>query len=390
MAKEKRKSKFAGKVTGDAQKQKSKGAQYGYLQLPKGVSVFKEDAGKKTKLDFIPYIVSASNHPDRDDELEIALPGEQWYKRPYKLHRNVGSENASAVCPTSIGKKCPICEFRLKRVREGAEKEEIKLLKPSDRNMYVVIPKGSKDHDEKPHIWDISQFLFQEMLNEELEENPDNGVFPDLEEGKTLRIRFSEEKIGKNAFASTSRIDFEDRDDQYDESILKKSPCLDDVLIVLSYEELRDKFYEVDSEDDKDEKEEEKETQSRKKKSVKEEKEDDDEPDEKEEKTSRKKREQEDDDDDDNSKNKKSNKQTETEEEDCVACEGAGKNSKGKDCPICQGTGIRPKAQRRGKEEEKKKSNKCPYDHKFGEDCEEYTDCDDCDEWKACLKKRDE
>ncbi len=51
-------------------------------------------------------------HPDRDEEYGIAVPGSLWYKRPYWLHRGVGPENVSIVCPSSIGKKCPICEYR--------------------------------------------------------------------------------------------------------------------------------------------------------------------------------------------------------------------------------------------------------------------------------------
>jgi len=31
-----------------------------------------------------------------------------------------------------------------------------------------VVPKGSTKHEERPCIWDISEFCFQEKLNEEL------------------------------------------------------------------------------------------------------------------------------------------------------------------------------------------------------------------------------
>src|SRR6056297_919192 len=251
MAKTKAKrSKFKGKVTANSHKQKSQGAQYGHLNLPKGINVFKETPGDKVRLDILLYEVTDPKHPDRDNELEIAIPGELWYKRPYKLHRNIGPNNESAVCPTSFGRKCPVCEYRAKLLQGGADWQDdaVKALKASNRNLYVVVPKGQKDYEEKPHVWDISQFLFQDKLNDELEEDEDYGVFPDLEEGMTLRIRFSEEKLGKNTFAETSRIDFEERDEQYDKDILKKVPNLDEILSYLSYSKLKAKFLELEDE----------------------------------------------------------------------------------------------------------------------------------------------
>jgi len=69
-----------------------------------------------------------------------------------------------------------------------------------------------------------------------------------LEEGYTLRIRFTEEQFGKNKFADTGRIDFEKREKVYDKSILDKVPNLDEVLVVLPYEQIEAKFF--DSEED--------------------------------------------------------------------------------------------------------------------------------------------
>ena len=76
--KKRRGSSFKGKVAQNTQKQKSQGASYAHLRLPKGVSVFSPDVTTRVKLDFLPYEVTSPAHLDRDDEYGIAVPGELW------------------------------------------------------------------------------------------------------------------------------------------------------------------------------------------------------------------------------------------------------------------------------------------------------------------------
>jgi len=250
----KKQSMWKKAVSVDTERQKKQASKMGYFVLPKNVRLFKETPGSKVKMDFLPYIVTDPNHPDKNAEYGIAEVGQQWYKRPFKIHRGIGVSNEYVVCPTSVGKKCPICEFRAKRQKEGAPKEELQALNAQSRNLYIIIPKGVKDFEEVPHVWEMSQFLFQDKLNEEIEEDEDNACFPDLEEGKTLRIRFTEEVFAKNKYAGIGRIDFQERDEAYPESILKEVPNLDEVLQILSYKELEAKFYEVEpGDEDEDE-----------------------------------------------------------------------------------------------------------------------------------------
>lgn len=334
----KKKSKFRGNVSDDIQKQKQRASSYGYLKLPKDVKIYKEEAGGKALLDIMPYMVTSKRHPDKNEETSRAVPGELWYKLPFKIHRNVGGGNDAVVCLSSFGKPCPICEFKAKRHKEGAEKDETDLLKASLRNLYVVIPIGDKNYEEVPHIWDISQYLFQNLLNDEIEENEDYEVFPDLEEGLSLKIRFDKKSIGKNSFAEASRIDFKERDEVYDESILDEIPSLDEVLNILSYKDLEMKFFELDEDDveEEKEKEEEEESKPRKRKKIKKEEE---EPEEEEEE--------------------------EKEEEE------------------------KPKRRQR-KAKPKEEENKCPYGHRYGVDTDEKDECTECTVWEACLDKKEE
>jgi hypothetical protein len=131
-------------------------------------------------------------------------------------------------------------------VEQGADwkDESVRALRPSPRNLYCVRPLTSRKFEKIPHIWDISQFCFQEKLNNEIEEDDSLEEFPDLETGKTLKIRFTESKVGKNKFAETDRIDFVDRPHKYAESILDEVPALDEILDIKTYEEVERMFFE--------------------------------------------------------------------------------------------------------------------------------------------------
>jgi hypothetical protein len=254
-----RQSNFSGKVTHNAHEQKNRVSNYGVLNLPNDLPIFVPEPDSRVKIDFIPYVVTDKKHPDCNEELEIAVVGTEWYRRPFSVHRNVGANNETVVCLESVGKKCPICEYRKKNAKDMS-KEEIKALYPTRRNLYAIIPLDSKKYEEKLHIWDSSQFLFQELLNKELEENPDNGCFPDLQEGLSLKIRFDSAQFGNSKpYAEASRIDFLERDQTYDAKILKDVPNLDNLLKVLSFDVLEAKFFEIDDETDSDTEPEEKE-----------------------------------------------------------------------------------------------------------------------------------
>lgn len=407
MAREKRKSKFRGKVAQDVNKQEARGSSYGHLMLPKNTNMFKPKKGKNY-MDIIPYIVTDEKHPDRDKELDIALVGEPWYKRPYKVHKSIGPDNDSVVCLRSVGLKCPICDYRDKRVKEGAEKEEIKALRPTDRALYVVIPIDDKDHEEKPHIFDMATFLFQDKINEEIKEDDEFETFPDLEEGFTLAVRFSEETFNKNKYLKTARIDFEERD-PYDEAILDEAPNLDKVLKVMSYDELYALFMEIDPEDAADDDLDDDgaaERPTRRRKTVTKDDDGDDAP-----KTRTRRRPKADDDDDAEEEKKPRTRRAAIEED---ADDDGAEEQQEKPARASRRARPEPEAEtkpsRRRREpdpepeedvdepEEKPRSRRgakaekaadgdeerCPYGHKFGKDCEKFDDCDACEIWDEC------
>jgi len=329
----KKESSFRGKVGINAQKSKTTGRQFGYLDLPKGTEMWSPEPGGKDMFDIIPYKITDNNHPDRDKTAGIAMKGDLWYKRPFKTHRGVGADKDTVVCLTSVREKCPICEYRVKQFKEGASKEETNVTKTSNRNLYVVVPRNSDKYEEKPYVWDMSQWNFQNLLTEEIQENEDYEVFPDLEEGLILKVRWDAATLSGSKgkpFAQASRIDFKEREEAIDEDILDKVPDLDSMLKVLSYDELEAKFFELNNETEDTEEEE----SSKKKKKAKEEDEEEEE---------------------------------EEEEEEA------------------------PKKKKIKKEASKKKGgkNKCPHGYEYGVDTEEYDECEDCKAWEDCLEEKE-
>ena len=351
-------TKFKDMVGADNAREKSRGSGYGHLSIPRGLQILQPEGGERLKLDFLPYTVSEPNHPCRDDAHSVAVPGSMWYRRPYKLHRNVGGANESVVCPQSIGKKCPICEYRMKLAKDGkSDEEEIKSLKASDRNLYAVVPIKHKKLEEAVSLLDISRYCFQDILRDETDENPEFRAFFDpSEEGFTLSVRFSKESLGKNSFAMANRIDFEARDYGYDDDWLDKVPDLDKILIILSYAEIERKFFEIET-DDITENPFAAETET-----ISEEASDPEPP------PSRTRRRR----PSESEQEPKSDVKEHVEKE-CIACGGTGTNSRGLPCRIC------------AKKEPEKTTNPCPSGHEFGADCDKFPkDCAECPIWDQC------
>lgn len=406
-------SKFRDKVSADNEREKSRGSSYGHLILPRDIKVFQVDGGDRVRFDILPYVVTDENHMCRNDEREVAVPGTEWYRKPYRLHRGIGANNESVICLSTFKKRCPICEYKAKLQKEGkSDEDETKALRYSERNLYVVVPIGHKKYDEALHIFDISNYCFQKALRMELEENPEYNAFADpSNEGFTINARFSEEEFGKNKYAAVSRIDFEERKKGYSTEFLKKVPNLDLVLSVLSYKEIEAKFFELDAEtDDAPQEIDTDDAQKHKSRRVDEDEENqrtggDEEP------SKFRRRSKEDVDQDERPKRRsqvdsdeeKPKRQADRKDNEntCVACDGSGEDSRGRECHICKGTGIRKQKEqedvddkkeddhkalkRRMKQEKQSSENKCPSNHKFGVDCDKQKECNYCDAWDACF-----
>lgn len=361
-----------------AQERESAGGAH-YLDLPEDYDFFKIVKGRNN-FTILPYEVTAENHPE-------VQPGELWYQRTMWVHYNVGSEEKTEICPLKTFKeKCPICERRLELMKDpDADDKDIDDLKPKEREMFNVLT----DDDEYQLLY-ISYHNFGKLLEEEIREDEEYGGFADLEDGKTLSVRFKQETFGKNKFLKASKIDFKDRDD-LDESILDDVLDLDAIMIPKSYDDLYNAFWDVGTDKDKDEdgEKKKKKTSSRKKPApAKKEKE--------EKKTSSRRKPK----PKPKAKEKKKPKPKPKEKKlECPEDLEFGKDFDEYEC--CDDCKIRRECGEKAGVDTSKEdtpadddsgdasSGECPHGFTFGADCNKKDECDECNEWEACQDLHD-
>jgi len=419
---------------------------YPYLIIPEKTKVQYFNPKKGTyEIDVIPYeVTKPKGNPDGLEK------GDLFHRRLIYAHDQVGASNKKYLCRKTIGEKCPICEARAALYAEGTAESKALAgkLKARVRELRNIINITDATEEKKGiQIWNSSYPLVGDLLEKEIRDSTrkDRSGFALLEGGATLTIRFDEKTIGdgpnNKPFPFADRIDFENRGD-YDENILEDCFDLDSILDVKSYDELEKIFLEV--EDEKDEEDNDPPKRSRKSKEEPEEeapkrsrKAKEEEPEEDTPKRKKKAVEEE----EEAPKRSRKSEEKEPEPEDYEPEEGAYVTITDEDGDEATGTVTTltskkitiedadgdeqtfkiadvtiviaeapkkkkkkeeeepPKRSRKAKEEEpgeKPKSKAkgedeqvCPVKKgTFGEDCDEFDECFECDLWKKCKKAK--
>lgn len=336
-----------------------------YLKLPDDYTFLKIKKGTM-ELDFIPFEIAKSktvpDTPKRDLQFD---QGDLWWHRSIFVHRNVGPEKKTILCPRTFKKPCPICEERQALMDSDYEsnKKLIGDLKPQHKDLMFAIDLGAEKEGVK--VVEFSYANLREKIENELrEQNKDEFYdFFQLDQGYTLRIRFLEESFNKTVFFKADRIDFDKRND-YDESILKETFDFDDYLVMLPYEQINKIFLGIDDE----EKEEESQCPSREGRSSR--RSDQEEEPEKETRSSRRPSREE---DPEPEKEERTSRRSSREEDPEPEKE-------------------ERTSRRSSREEESKKDDRCPSGGNFGYDCDKLDACPDCpkETWETCADEFDD
>lgn len=206
------------------------------VKLPDDASFFSVKAEGTKRIDIIPYVVGEGN--------PYADPDSYHYERTYWVHRGIGPNNETHVCPAKTFKKpCPVCEYRGKLAKDpDADDKTVKDLLPKERQLFNVV--DAADPDKGVQVWDWPFWTFGRHLDGKVKNaDPEDGYeyFADPEKGFRLKIGITEQSGGSYSFFDCADIEFKPRE-PLDEEIVNAAHCLDDLIIEPDYDELKKLF----------------------------------------------------------------------------------------------------------------------------------------------------
>lgn len=217
-----------------------------YIKIPAGMKQFRPEKDKEYILDIIPFIAGEGN--PRADK------GMPHWERTFRVHKNVGPSQKTYLCiADAASKPCAPCSERLRLRDKGAGKEELRAFNTSERQLFLVRLKGTKEI----MLWDESTWCFGKYLKATLDRKEGKfDMFADPNKGYSLEIGTKEESMGSGKpYVICPNINFIKREKQIGSGIYDKAPCLDDMLVVLTPKEMEDLFFQTaDAEEDTDEK----------------------------------------------------------------------------------------------------------------------------------------
>ena len=271
--------------------------------------------------------------------------GEPQYVLMLKVHQGIGVEGGNYICPTNYKKPCPICEHIKRLKSEGADEEEINALYPKNRCVYnIVCYDSDKEENKGVQVWEFSHWYseryFTKLATPKRRRGGEQGggriSFADLDDGKS--IEFTREGTGQT---NTNFYGFALKDRNYaiDDEIADSTHCLDELISILSYDELYRIYWGEDAPEEGSSEEKPRRTRPvRREEST---------PTQREEKTSRREEEPE---------------------------------------PTREGRRTRP-VRREEEPPFEKDKNTCPGGGTFGVDVDKLEHCEDCEIWKACARE---
>lgn len=195
-------------------------------------------------IDIIPYI-AGSQHPSvKEGKLACNLD--------FYVHRKVGVNEDSYVClARTFGKKCPICDEQAEiRKQDDYDEKYVKSLNPTRRVLYnIVVRDNDKEERKGIQLFEVSHWLFEKELAE-LSKKPRGGGFitySDPDDGKTLCFR---KKGNGPTNTEYKAFQFFDRNEPISDEILDTALSLDELIHLPTYEEVKNAFFGLESDEE--------------------------------------------------------------------------------------------------------------------------------------------
>lgn len=223
------------------------------IKVPEGIPLFKPKAGVY-RIDFLPYTVGVGN-PFADE-------GEEHFERTFFTHPRIGPNEDAYCCPAQCTKhmppehrkRCYVCEYRNKLDRsDDGDPDLVKSLLPKERQLFLVYV--HEEAEKGLQLWEFSFHNFGKMLDARIKNSDEEDgyeYFFNIEEGMTLRIAFEDDSFAGTTFQKAVSIDFKPRRQPIPDEVVEqaKEICLDDLVILLDYEQLKAVFLQTGEEGD--------------------------------------------------------------------------------------------------------------------------------------------
>lgn len=221
------------------------------IKKPDGLTFFKKKEGIR-KINLVEFKVGKGN-PFADE-------GSFHYERTFYVHYiPFAGGTVGRVCARkTAGKKCFVCDHIAKLQKDEDQDEKlIKDLLPRERQIFLV--NDPKDEENPLQIYEDAHGNFGERLDKEIlsekEDNPDVEAFAAPgEEGKTLKVNFSEASFGSRKYIEADTIKFLPRNEDADPDIWEHEHCLDDMIVIPDYNTLKKEFLGEEDEDENEDK----------------------------------------------------------------------------------------------------------------------------------------
>jgi hypothetical protein len=191
-------------------------------------------------IDIIPY--------DAGPNDGLNAEGEETYTFEAFVHRGVGPNEQMHICPAeTYNEDCPICEHRQTLRERGADDKVWKALFPKRRNLYNIVCYDANEERKGVQVWEVPYFYGEKnILAIATEPQRGGGAdtinFPHAEHGKSISFTI-EPPQSKEDFASYIGFKFLDRDYTIDDDLLDEAKALDELVLLLTYDELSEIYY---------------------------------------------------------------------------------------------------------------------------------------------------
>ena len=237
------KSSLAKRQEASEQSKDDRGKYHGIFKDDvQGIRMWKVGEGDH-EFDIVPY-----NAGENDPEKKIK-PGDPTYVLILWVHGRIGISEDSYICMAkTYNKRCPVCEYQASLRDSDASDEEIKQWNPVRRTYYnVLVYDNEKEQAKGVQILDIAHYYMEPELLALARPRSRGGVetgekvyfsSPD-KDGKT--VAFNREGTRRNT--AYKAFKFIDRDYDLEDETLDQAKCLDEIIHIPSYEEVKEALY---------------------------------------------------------------------------------------------------------------------------------------------------